>query len=97
MSRKSGAKTNSCFLPAKKLPQPSLRPLEDRQPALRQMLAGAVDVEIEHRHGGLEGAGLAAGAGFGRTLEGTGDRRRIFESENALLQIERVTLFCYFS
>ncbi len=57
------------------------------------MLAGAVDVEIEHRHGRLEGAGLAAGAGFGRAFEGAGDGRGVFLRENALLEVERVALF----
>ena len=37
-----------------------------------EVFAGAVDVEVEHGHGGLVGAAFFAGAFFGGVFEGVG-------------------------
>src|SRR5690606_20220209 len=58
--------------------------------ALRQALAGAVDVEGEHRHRRAIGIGLAPLAAVSRALERQRDlaRRRLFE--HALLERQRI-------
>src|SRR6185312_17245581 len=57
-----------------------------------QILAGAVDVEGQHRHGRAIGIGFASLAVLGRALERSGDARRAPEREDAALEIERVAL-----
>src|SRR5262249_36061161 len=60
--------------------------------ARRQRLAGAVDVEIQHRHGRLKGAGLAPLAVLGRTFERSCDALGIFRREGPVLEVQRVAL-----
>src|ERR1700722_18993685 len=66
------------------LQPPALRP--------RQGLAGAVDVEGQHRERRTIGAGLAARTAFRGALQGGGDPLRVAQGEDATFEIERVTL-----
>src|SRR5258707_4060726 len=58
----------------------------------RQGLAGAVDVECQHRERGAIGASLATRTAFRGALERSRDLLRTCQLEHALLQIERVAL-----
>src|SRR5262245_45699737 len=73
-----------------RLPQLALGALE--HPLLRgaQALAGAVDVEIEHRHGGLIGRGLPPLAPEGRASERGGHGSRATQLEDARLEVQGV-------
>src|SRR5215831_11141820 len=76
-----------------RLPQLALGALE--HPLLRgaQALAGAVDVEIEHRHGGLVGRGLPPLAPEGRAPERGGHGSRATQLEDARLEVQGVAGF----
>ena len=71
-------------------PKLILRRVEPRPVFVRQVLARAVHIKDQHRHGRAEGISLAARACFCRALEGCGDPLGVFERENALLEVERV-------
>src|SRR5581483_2290756 len=77
-------------LPPEFLAQRVFGALEHAQPALGQILAGTVDVEGEHRHGGAERLRLAAAALLGGALERPGDLLRRALGKDAALEIERV-------
>src|SRR5207253_7618563 len=64
--------------------------LEDASSAFGKVLAGAIDVEVQHRHGGLIRLGLAAFAAFGGTLQRESYLTRAHRSKNFRLQVERV-------
>src|SRR6185437_6106458 len=70
--------------------QLGLRTLQPVALCLWQGLAGAVDVEGEHRKRGTIGAGLAPLALFCRSLERCRDLFRVGEREDASFQIERI-------
>ncbi|EGE61051.1 hypothetical protein RHECNPAF_1260029 [Rhizobium etli CNPAF512] len=59
----------------------------------RQLVAGAVDVEGQHRHGRAEGTGLTAMTLLGRMLDRAGDLLRIVRFEHTFLQVHRVAVF----
>src|SRR5262245_13246885 len=61
-------------------------------PALRggELLAGAVDVEGQHRHGRAKRTALAPVAALGRALQRARDAPRIGLLEDVALQIERI-------
>jgi hypothetical protein len=59
----------------------------------RQRLAGTVDIKHQHRQRRAKGAGLAARTSFRRALERRRDFLRIGQSEDAMLQIQRVAFF----
>ena len=69
-----------------------LGPIERRQPGLRQLLASAIDVESQHRHGGLERGSLAAVALFSRGLQRVGDLLWVAQFEDTAFQI-RIAAF----
>jgi hypothetical protein len=54
------------------------------------VLSSAVDVKVEHGHGGLERRPFPAHAFLGRTLERLRDLSRILPGEHARLEIERI-------
>src|SRR5262249_19278962 len=58
----------------------------------RQVLAGAVEIECEHRERRAIGIGLAAPAALGRALERSGDALGILPGEHAVREIERVAV-----
>src|SRR6185437_10052011 len=60
---------------------------------LRQGLAGAVDVEGQHRERGAVGPSLAAGAVLRGALQRSRDLLRIGQREDAALEVERIALF----
>src|SRR6266700_3651323 len=62
----------------------------------REMGAGAVDVEIQHRHGGLKGRAFAPLAGFRGPLERGGDPAGASRFENVRFEIEGVALARHF-
>src|SRR5262249_44590404 len=70
------------------LAQRALGALQHAQPRLGQVLAGTVDVEVEHRHGRLERRGLAAVARLGRLLERLGNGAGAPLGEHLVLQVE---------
>ena len=72
------------------VPQLTLGALE--HPLLRgaQALAGAVDVEVEHGHGGLIGRGLPPLAPKRRATERGGHRSRAALFEDAGLEVQRI-------
>src|SRR5262245_19370384 len=80
----------SALVPAERLAQFPFGPFQDADLALGKALAGPVDIEVEHRHGGLVGRGLAAPAALGRPLQGQGDPVRIARLEDRFLEVERV-------
>ena len=55
----------------------------------REVRAGPVDVESQHRHGGTVWTRLAPFAAFGRALEGGGDLPGIAAFENSPLKVQR--------
>jgi hypothetical protein len=59
----------------------------------RQVAAGAVDVERQHRHRRAVRIGLASMAVFGRTLERACDRHGIVQFEHTRAQVERIAGF----
>src|SRR5215469_6469152 len=61
----------------------------------RQIVTGAVDVEVQHRHRRPEGAALAVGAGFGRTLERLRNFLRTRLPENIFLKVHGVTVLSH--
>ena len=65
---------------------------QDLPPLVRQIAPGAVDVQVQHRHRRLVGAGFAPGARFGRVFERTSDPLGIVFVEHARLEVERVAL-----
>ena len=79
-------------LPPELMLQLGFRPLQSRPLGFGQGLAGAVDVEGQHRERGAVGAELATGAVFGRALQGCSDLFRVGQCEDAALDIERVAL-----
>src|SRR6185437_10512005 len=70
-----------------------LRPLQPRALGFRQRLAGAVDVEGQHRERGAVGTTLAAGAVLRGALQRSRDLLRIGQREDAALEVERIALF----
>jgi hypothetical protein len=64
---------------------------------LRQIAAGAIDIEIQHRHGGLVGRALAARTPLGRTLQRLCDAIRAAGFEYRTLEVERVAMAIDFS
>ena len=61
----------------------------------RKIFAGAIDVEVQHRHGRLIRFRLATFAAFGRTLKRERDFSRTRRSKNFWLEIERVASLCH--
>ena len=62
-------------------------------PALsRQVLAGPVDVESEHRHGRAEGWALPFRAGLRRAFERASDAARVLEGEDIGLERQRMAV-----
>src|SRR5215469_4447943 len=59
----------------------------------RKVLAGAIDVKVQHRHRRLERAGFAAVAVLSRALQRSGDPLGTARLENVLFEIERVAGF----
>jgi hypothetical protein len=57
---------------------------------LRQVLAAAIDEEVQHRHRGSERLGFAPRAFLGGTFERSRNGFRIAFCEDALLEIQRV-------
>src|ERR1700754_1467217 len=80
------------LFPPELMLQLHLRPFQPRALRFRQGLAGAVDVEGQHRQGGAIGAGPAARAALRRTFEGCRDLSRTCQFENILPEIERIAL-----
>ena len=64
------------LFPLEKHPQLRLGPIKDPFPPQRQVLSGSIYIEVEHRHRGTEGIGLAAQASFCRALKGQRDLSR---------------------
>jgi hypothetical protein len=62
---------------------------------LRQVSAGAIDVEVEHRHGRPEGVRFPTLARLRRPLQGRRDLFGMLHREDALLQIESVAALRY--
>jgi hypothetical protein len=60
-----------------------------------QSPASAIEIEIQHRHGGLIGLGLAPWAGFSGSLERRGNFPWAGPGENALVEVERVAVSGY--
>lgn len=56
-----------------------------------KLLAGTVDIEVEHRHGGAKRGALAPVAVVGGRLEGQGDPARVIPGEHARFEIQSVT------
>src|SRR5262245_12442183 len=71
---------------AEGLAQLVLGALEGLETRLAEILAGAVDVEVQHRHGRAEGRGLPAMAALGRALQRLGDGSGTALLENAVLK-----------
>ena len=65
--------------------------IEDTSALGREASAAAIDVEIEHRHRRLEWRGFASVTREGRALERDGDLLRGSLSEDAVLQVKRIT------
>src|SRR5690242_14154352 len=57
-----------------------------------QVLAGAVEIEGEHRQRRAIGIGLAAPAALGRALERAGDALGILAGEHTAREIERIAV-----
>src|SRR5690606_4471416 len=74
------------------VPQLVLRLFEHLLALLRQVLAGAVDVEGEHGHGRAEGLGLALLARLGGFLQRSGDLPGIVGLEQVGLERQRVAV-----
>src|SRR5215467_3313876 len=77
---------------AELLAQLVLRPHQGPLAGRGQVLAGAVDVEGQHRKRGTVRITLAPTTPFGRALQRCGDPFRVAQREDALLQGERVAL-----
>src|SRR5258707_1460189 len=75
---------------AELVPQLGLGALQAVALRFRQRLAGAVDIERQHRERRAIGACLAARTAFGRALERSRDSFWISQREDAVRQIERV-------
>lgn len=69
------------------------RPLQPVAFGSWQVLAGAVDIEDQHRQRRAIGAGFPAPAVFRRTFQRRGNLRCTGELEHPAIQIERVALF----
>jgi len=54
------------------------------------MLAGAIDVERQHRHRGCVRAGLAPAAAFCGALQRARDAARVVAGEHAAIQRQRI-------
>src|SRR6185312_7938441 len=80
------------LLPPEQPPQLRLGAGEDALAVGGELPAAAIDVEGQHRHGRLVGAGLASPAVLGRLLQRAGDALGIAPSEEAALEVERVAL-----
>src|SRR4051812_40198985 len=72
-----------------------LRAFQSRALRFRQRLAGAVDIEGQHRQRRAIGAALAARTVLRRTLQRCRDLFRTGQFEDALLEIERVAFLCH--
>src|SRR6516165_4706021 len=72
--------------------QLGFRPLQPVALGSRQLLAGAVDIEGQHRYRGTIGAGFPARAVFRRTLQRRGNFLCTGELEHPAIEIERVAL-----
>lgn len=57
-----------------------------------QLIATAIDIERQHRHGGAIRIGLTSMARLRGPFERTRDALRILAREDSLLKIERVTI-----
>jgi len=60
----------------------------------RQIFSGAVNIEIEHGHGGAEWIGLAPEAIICRTFKRLCDLAGIRKREHSLFKVKRVAFFC---
>src|SRR5689334_6555941 len=60
------------------------------EPTLREVPAGSVNIESQHRHCGTERRGLPSAAPLGRALQRLRDVRRFALLEHARLEIERI-------
>lgn len=60
--------------------------------ALRQVLAGTIDVERQHRHGRLERRAFATPASQSRVLQRPRDVLRLTLIEYVVFQIQRVAI-----
>src|SRR5215469_12995508 len=69
-------------------------PLQNPQPLARKVLSRAIDIEVEHRHRGLEGPSLALRAAFGRALQRRGDPGRAGLGKDSRIEIERMAVLC---
>jgi hypothetical protein len=81
----------------KDVPQFVLGALQNLFLSLREILPGAIDVKIQHRHRGLIRRALASFASLGRTFQRQCNTTRIFPFKNVRLEIERVAALCDFS
>jgi hypothetical protein len=78
------------LVPAELLAQLDFRPLERAALARGQFLAGAIDVENQHRQRRTIGLGLAPMALLGRALERGSDALGVSQLEHAAFQIKGV-------
>src|SRR5436190_13290829 len=76
--------------PSVELPQLPFRGFKHLAPRARQPVAAAIDVEVQHRHGGAERRALSAPAVLRRTLERARYCACAALGEHAVLEIERV-------
>src|SRR5919108_6605989 len=90
---RSSVRFSGMGFPSVEFPELAFRALEPRALRARETLAAAIDVEIQHRHGGAERRALAAPAVLGRALERAGNCARAALREDAVLEIERVACF----
>src|SRR5712671_6775884 len=67
-----------------------LRALQRAAAGSRQVLAGAVEIESEHRHRGAVGIALAPAACFRRAPQRARERGGIAQLEYTAFQIERI-------
>jgi hypothetical protein len=74
-------------------PQFVLRGLEAHALGARQVLAGPVHIEGQHRHGRAVGFGLAAPAALGGAPERQCDLLRILPGEDASFEVDGVRRF----
>jgi HAMP domain-containing protein len=88
----SPAPRNTALLTMKLVLQRGLGALQAVALGFRQGLAGAVDIECQHRERGAIGASLATRTAFRGAFERSRDLLRTCQLEHALLQIERVAL-----
>jgi len=85
----------SLAVPPELLAQLDLCPLQRLAPAGGKILAGAVDVEDQHRQRGAVWAGLAPAAALGGALERGGDAFGVAQFEHAAFEIEGVAFPCH--